>query len=116
MWALADPERLGAVAREALEDPAHEVFASAASIWEIAIKAGLGKIEFPLDALAPSMSAAGVTELPVSIRHATAVRDLPAHHRDPFDRMLVAQAIVEGLVLVSRDRQLGAYGVRIVWE
>ena len=116
MWALSDPERLGRLARRVLEDPASEALASAASVWEIAIKASLGKIDFPLSELAPSLSAAGLGELPVDVRHATAVRHLPAHHRDPFDRMLVAQALVEGLVLVTRDRELGAYGVRTVWD
>lgn len=90
------------------------VFVSAASAWEIAIKAALGKI----DARAPLSEALedyGFEELPIEMAHADAVRELPSHHRDPFDRILVAQARVEGLSLVSRDPVLSRYPVSVVW-
>jgi PIN domain nuclease of toxin-antitoxin system len=91
------------------------VWVSAASAWEISIKAALGKI----DARAPLSEAIrdyGFLPLAVSLEHGDAVRSLPHHHRDPFDRMLVAQARTEGLTLVSRDPLLRAYDVQVVWE
>lgn len=115
IWALSEPGRLSPAARALIEDSANEVFTSAASAWEIAIKAGLGKIDFPLEDLSREMEAAGFIELPVSIRHAILVRGLPQYHRDPFDRLLVAQAIAEQVVLVSRDPALHAYPVPIRW-
>jgi PIN domain nuclease of toxin-antitoxin system len=112
IWALSDPDRLSDTARNAIEDPKNEIYVSAVSAWEIGIKAGLGKIEFPLDDLPSSMVDAGFSELPVSVRHAIAVKELPQHHRDPFDRLLIAQALQEGLVVVTRDSQLAAYPVK----
>jgi PIN domain nuclease of toxin-antitoxin system len=115
VWSLAKPGRLPKSVREIVEDPANDVFASAASAWEIGIKAALGKIQFPLAILDKAVSEAGFVELPVSLRHAMAIRDLPMHHRDPFDRLLVAQALREGLVLLTRDEVLSSYGVRTFW-
>ncbi len=94
---------------------AGDVFVSAASAWEIAIKAGLGKIVARAP-LAEAIDDYGFLPLAIQLAHGDAVRALPHHHRDPFDRMLVAQARVEGLVIVSRDALLGAYDVPIVWE
>jgi len=88
---------------------ADEVFVSAASVWEAAIKAFVGKLLTDLDTLERRLDDAGFTSLPVTWRHAAAVRGLPMHHRDPFDRLLVAQAINEPLRLLTRDRQLAAY-------
>lgn len=93
---------------------AGDVYVSAASAWEMAIKAGLGKLVMK-SSLAPAVADYGFEPLAVSLEHADAVRSLPRHHRDPFDRMLVAQARVEGLTIVSRDRALSAYDVPIVW-
>ncbi len=94
---------------------AETVLVSAVVAWEIAIKSGLGKLtaESPLD---PVLAEYGFIELPVMIRHADMVRNLAPHHRDPFDRLLVAQAIVEDLVIVSADPLLQPYGVPVVWE
>ncbi len=113
LWALADPDRLSARALEALLAPENTVLVSAASAWELAIKQGLGKIDLPGPAetwLPEAVSRSGFESIPVSFEDALAVRALPQHHRDPFDRILVAQARV-GRVLVTRDGRLDAYGV-----
>ena len=93
---------------------AREVYVSAASAWEVAIKAALGKIE-AREALSSAIADYGFLPLPVSLEHADAVRTLPLHHRDPFDRMLVAQAKLEGLTLVTRDQALRRYDVSTAW-
>ena len=114
LWMQADDKRFGARARRLVMQAA-EVRFSAASVWEIAIKASLGKLILPPDAdIAGELEATGVLALPVDISHANHVRMLPLLHGDPFDRMLVAQALVEGLTLVSADTQLAAYGVPVV--
>lgn len=94
---------------------AGDVYVSATSAWEIAIKATLGKIEATAS-LAEAIQDYGFLPLPIRLEHGDAVRELPPHHRDPFDRMLVAQAIVERLTLVSRDVALRAYDVSVVWD
>jgi PIN domain nuclease of toxin-antitoxin system len=94
---------------------AGDVYVSAASAWEIAIKAGLGKI-VTRSSLADAIGDYGFLELPVRIAHGDAVRALPLHHRDPFDRLLVVQAAAEGLAIVSRDALLHAYGVPVLWD
>ena len=111
LWALATPERLDAATRAALEDPDNEVLFSAASIWEIAIKAGLGRVDFafqPLQILQAAQET-GFRELPVRARTAALVADLPLHHRDPFDRLLVAQAMSEPVRLYTADPLLPPY-------
>lgn len=94
---------------------ADEVYVSAASAWEIAIKAALGKIVVRAS-LAEAIKDYGFRALPFTLEHGDEVRTLPPHHRDPFDRMLVAQARLEGLTLVSRDPAFAAYGVAVVWS
>ena len=94
---------------------ANEVFVSAATAWEIAIKSALGKIRVR-GQMADVLADYGFRELPISIAHADAVRMLPNLHRDPFDRMLVAQASVEGLAIVSNDELLASYPVKVVWD
>jgi PIN domain nuclease of toxin-antitoxin system len=115
LWAVTDGERLTAEARRLLLD-ADEVYVSAASIWEIAIKAALGRISGDVDQMVAAVSASGFQELPITARHAASVARLPAYHRDPFDRLLVAQAMTEPLVLVTADAVLGRYSelVRVV--
>jgi PIN domain nuclease of toxin-antitoxin system len=116
LWALVSPARLGA-ARRAIEDPANDVFVSAASAWEIAIKLSLGKLDAPPDAatwLPVQLAARRFTPLPIGLEHALSVEALPPHHRDPFDRLLVAQAIVERLTIVSGDPQLRNYAVPLI--
>lgn len=93
---------------------ADEVFVSAVTAWEIAIKAALGKLE-ARGAVATAVADYGFTPLPIALRHADAVRKLPPHHRDPFDRLLVAQALEEGLTIVTADRVLKKYRVPLLW-
>ena len=102
---------LGAGLRRLLEDPANRLVFSAASIWEIAIKSGLGRPDFdvPSGVFRRSLLEAGYEELPVTGAHAAALQGLPPLHRDPFDRMLVAQALVESLTLVTADRTILTY-------
>lgn len=94
---------------------ATDVYVSAATAWEIAIKSALGKIAVRGD-MGEALADYGFLELPISIAHAGAVRALPAIHRDPFDRILVAQAVVEDLVIVSNDETLARYPVRVAWD
>lgn len=105
-------DRLSNPARDAIADS--EVVVSAVVIWEVAIKRRLGKLDAPADLL-DRLEQAGVDMLPITARHADRVGELPLHHRDPFDRLLIAQAGTEGLVLVSADQDLGRYGVEILW-
>lgn len=112
LWLLSDDRRIGSEARE-LMVAAPCVFLSAASRWEIRIKASLGKIELPAD-FADGCAAAGLQDLPVTSSHADAVKMNALPHRDPFDAMLVAQAQSEGLSLVTADRKILAAGVGAV--
>lgn len=111
LWALGRPERLDPQTREWLEDPSHTVLFSAASIWEIAIKAALGRRDFPQqpDRVAAGAHATGFSELPVHSAAAARVATLPPHHRDPFDRLLVAQAMTEPARLITADPLLVPY-------
>ena len=114
LWWLSGDERFGRAASEWLSDETNQVLLSAAVVWEVAIKRSLGKLQAPGD-LAPTLLAAGALPLPITLDHAAAVEKLPWHHRDPFDRMLVAQASIEDATLVSHDESLQAYGVALVW-
>ena len=112
LWMQAEPEKLGSQARALIEDSANELLLSAASVWEIAIKIGVGKLRLPepLSTYVPSrMQSSGVSALAVAHAHAAAVADLARHHRDPFDRLLIAQAITEGVPILSSDAQFDAY-------
>ena len=111
LWALDTPARLDRGTRALLEDPANEVLFSAASIWEIAIKVRLGRADFPVrpDAIARAARDTGFTELPVRADVAARVADLPLHHRDPFDRLLVAQAMAEPMRFYTADPLLPSY-------
>jgi len=111
LLALADEPGLSPAARSAIADPANDVFVSAVSIWEIAIKRALGKLRAPVG-IAALVEESGFQELVVTSFHAEQAGDLPMHHRDPFDRMLVAQAQAEGLSIVTSDRRIPLYGVR----
>jgi PIN domain nuclease of toxin-antitoxin system len=111
LWALNSPDRLGKAVRSAIEDPGNNVMFSAASIWEIAIKSALKRIDFtitPAEILAAAIQT-GFEELPVRAAAAARVAILPAHHHDPFDRLLVAQAITEPAILYTADSQLDVY-------
>ena len=111
---LASPAKFSPSTREALENPDNELLLSAASSWEIAIKYSLGRLELPeppLEFVPSRMVRSGVIGLAVEHRHALAVAELPPHHRDPCDRLLVAQALVESLPILTADTQLSRYGV-----
>ena len=111
LWAAGEPERLSRSTLEMLEDPAVAVTFSAASIWEVAIKNGLGRADFSVDprVLRRGLLEHGYVELPVTGAHAAAVDVLPDIHRDPFDRLLIAQAHAEGLTLLTADSVIGRY-------
>jgi len=108
IWAVMDSRNLGKEARKMILD-AEEVFVSAASIWEASIKAGLGKLDVDVGRLVSEIELSGFLELPVRSAHAALVRTLPDIYRDPFDRMLIAQAINEPLRLMTADSHLAAY-------
>ena len=111
LWAANEPERLSAATRALVENPNNDVVFSAISIWEIAIKTGRGRDDFRLHAgfFRRGLFDNGYTELPMTGAHAAALAGLPAIHEDPFDRMLVAQATVEGLTLVTSDPAIANY-------
>ena len=113
LWWIEDDPTLSASVREAIDDRSNEVFVSVASAWEIAIKSSTGKLEAP-ENLAGQIERAGFIQLLVNFEHAELAGRLPMHHRDPFDRMLVAQAQVEDLVLATRDRNMARYGVEVM--
>ncbi len=110
LWWLADDSRLGVDARAAIALSANQVFVSAVTGWEIAIKRALGKLEAP-NGLEEVIEREGFLHLPVSFRHGERAGALPLHHQDPFDRMLIAQCELEGLELVSADLALAKYSV-----
>ena len=112
LWWLAD-EGLIPQAREAIADPANLVAVSAASAWEISIKKALGKLSAP-DDLEQQVQTSGFIPLPITIAHALAAGQLSRHHEDPFDRILVAQAIAEGMTIVTRDKRFEDYDVALV--
>ncbi len=118
LWMTMAPNRIGASARRCLEEPASTVFLSLASIWEIAIKSSLGKLDLPgsvASYLDEQLALTRTKVLHIAVQHAIRVSDLPWHHRDPFDRLLVAQALHEKLPLLSKDERLGDYGVERIW-
>jgi PIN domain nuclease of toxin-antitoxin system len=115
LWTATDPDRLSRRARALIEDEAHQMFFSVASLWEIAIKSSIPRSGFWVDTalLRQGLSDHGFQEIPIEAEHAIAVAGLPRLHRDPFDRMLVAQAVTEGLTLLTSDRLLAAYPTAI---
>jgi PIN domain nuclease of toxin-antitoxin system len=118
LWWLADAPDLSDRARNVIADPDTAVLVSTGSIWEVAIKARLGRLDMPDDLdgfFARQLPLNGFTVLPVHLRHAARVRHLQDHHRDPFDRLLVAQAQCEAAALVSKDQWLQGYDVEVIW-
>lgn len=113
IWWLADDEALSGGARRAISNPNNLVLVSAASAWEIAIKTAAGKLNVPGN-LETELSSNGFRALPITLAHGEAAGRLPMHHRDPFDRVLIAQAMIEGLTLVTRDRRMEPYGVKLI--
>ncbi len=111
LWAAGQPERLSVAARKLLEDPRSELLFSAASLWEIAIKRSLGREDFRVEPrlLRRGLLDNGYTELPITSQHAVDIDSLPLLHKDPFDRLLLAQAVGEGITLVTSDAQLARF-------
>ena len=111
LWAAGQPERLPPAARALLDDPRNEPMFSSASLWEIAIKSGLGRDDFQVNArlLRRGLLDNGYGELPISSEHAVAIDGLPPIHKDPFDRLLVAQSMVEGITLLTSDPLVAQY-------
>ena len=111
LWAANEPERLSAQAIALLEDPDNELLFSAASLWEVSIKNSLGRDDFKVDArlLRRGLLDNGYIELPITSAHAVYVESLPAIHKDPFDRILIAQATAEGITLVTADAKVAKY-------
>ena len=114
LWWLAEDPKLGAGARKAVSDPSSIVHVSAATVWELSIKASLGKLDLDGADLAEEIEENDFLELPITARHSAAAASLPRHHEDPFDRMLIAQARIEGLTVVTRDPAFRAYGIAIL--
>jgi PIN domain nuclease of toxin-antitoxin system len=112
LWAAGQPERLSKKARGLIEKGEHELFFSAGSLWEIVIKRNLGRDDFKVDAriLRRGLLDNGYSELPIASDHVVAIDGLPPHHKDPFDRVLVAQAVVEGITLLTSDPTVAKYG------
>ncbi len=118
LWMQVDPDRFSRESRLILEDPGNELLLSAASSWEIAIKYELGKLALPEPPgtyVPGRMFSSGTASLPIEHSHALYVGELPNHHRDPFDRLLISQAILEKLELLTADPQLEPYDVRLRW-
>ena len=118
IWAVENPAKLSPLAAAAILDPNNERWLSAASIWEIAIKAGQGKLSLSLPYGKWMENAIGdlvLVVLPITIEYANAQSQLPYYHRDPFDRMLIAQSQLENLVMISQDALLDSYGIQRLW-
>jgi PIN domain nuclease of toxin-antitoxin system len=115
LWHVLDDPRLGPVPTEAIEAADAEVLVSIASLWEIAIKSALGKLNVP-DDLPERVHALGFELLPITAEHAWHVRELPHHHGDPFDRVLIAQAQAESLSIVTADPAFADYDVTVIWD
>lgn len=116
LWVAAEPEKLSVIALQAIEDPLNQLLFSPASLWEIAIKRGLGRADFTADPrlLRRGLLDNGYKELPIMGAHAVAVDELPAIHKDPFDRILIAQSIVEGISLLTADDLVAQYPAPII--
>lgn len=111
LWAAGKPDRLSPAARKLLASPANELLFSAANLWEVAIKRGLGRTDFQADPrlLRRGLLDNGYSELPILSNHVVAIESLPPIHKDPFDRLLVAQATVEGITLLTMDSAVAGY-------
>lgn len=119
LWSLAEPERLNDRAQTLIADLHNQLYLSSASVWEISIKAALGKLllpESPTTYVTSRMKSQGILALNITYSHALEVFSLPLHHRDPFDRMLIAQSLVEKLPILTADPLFKVYDVEIVWS
>jgi PIN domain nuclease of toxin-antitoxin system len=119
LWALSDRKRLTAKVRRLLESEEQELLVSRASIWELSIKVAKGRLEMPgssVQSLLDEIGKMGVLILPIRDAHILRTETLPHHHGDPFDRMIVAQALEEGCTILSSDTALAAYDARVIWR
>ena len=118
LWYLNDDAQLPECAKACIEDAQHELLFSMVSLWEIEIKASLGKLRLrtSIAEIHAVLTQQGMRELPISVAHLVRLHTLPFHHRDPFDRLLIVQAIEEGAEMISGDRNFARYPVRVVWE
>jgi|SRR5579884_1544320 len=114
LWWLASDRRLPKQAERLITDSDNEVYVSAASVWEIAIKSALGRIEGDVTEIEAALEPSGLIQLPINGKHAVQVSKLPLYHQDPFDRMLVAQSLVEPMRLLTHDRILERYGEMVI--
>jgi PIN domain nuclease of toxin-antitoxin system len=114
LWWLADDARLGTQARELIADPANDVLVSAVSLWEIAVKTRIGKLTASLNDILDALRTNGFIRLGLEDTHLQALMTLPLHHRDPFDHLLLAQAVAEGAMFCSGDTNAGKYGVNVI--
>ncbi len=114
LWWLADDAALPTAAKAAIGDPESEIFVSAATAWELAIKCALGRLEFPIEQMGVILEEAGFTPLPIKVQHGIIAGALPTHHHDPFDRMLIAQAQHDGLTIVTVDSMIRRYAVSVL--
>jgi PIN domain nuclease of toxin-antitoxin system len=117
IWFLENDSRLPSITRTQIETTP-TVFVSIVSLWEIAIKANIGKLtlSFPFNTIAPNLITAGITQLPITFKDLEIYLSLPLHHRDPFDRLLIAQTIEYSLIFISQDTQMDAYPIQRLWK
>jgi PIN domain nuclease of toxin-antitoxin system len=118
LWSISDSEKLSLSAREVIADLENELFISTASLWEIAIKTSLGKLELlkPFDQLIPEqLEQNTISVMPITVQHLTRIIDLPFYHRDPFDRLIIAQSIAEDLPVITKDGAFGSYPIQLIW-
>ncbi len=118
LWWIIDDPKLSPHAANAIQDSDNDIYVSVASAWEIAIKAGLGKLKLPdtPKRFVPRQIAANnFLVLPINLDHGLAVQDLPLHHRDPFDRLLVTQSQIEKMPIITDDELIKRYGVKVLW-
>lgn len=115
LWWFEGGARLTGAVAEAIANPDNDIFYSAASAWEFSIKVAAGKLKADLERVEALRQENDFLELPMTVAHAHIAGSLPMHHGDPFDRMLVAQAMTEQLILVTHDKRMGVYGVEILW-
>jgi PIN domain nuclease of toxin-antitoxin system len=118
LWAITESPALSVSVISILENPENQLFLSIASLWEIAIKLSIGKLRltFSFDDLPAKLTEASVQIVPINFEHLRVVATLPLHHRDPFDRLIVAQAISENLILLTKDDVLKSYAVQTLWN
>jgi PIN domain nuclease of toxin-antitoxin system len=118
LWSMSDFSKLTRKARVTLVNPENDIYLSLVSTWELAIKTSTGKLKIvgPLEKLIPQqLSQNNIQQLDIAFRHVVGVATLPYHHKDPFDRLIVSQALVEGMSVLSADKAFDAYGVKRIW-